>query len=154
MAALSVVTNLVPIPIWRIVYGRNVPNLGYLDAGRVMRPGEWRTHQIVHTIMCVSVWAAVLTGHAEAVFALYVIPATIGRLLMGVFLSWLPHRPFAVGDPYQATALRPGRLVAVLSVGQNMHLIHHLWPRVPFYRLHRLFREIGPVLRDRGASVR
>jgi beta-carotene hydroxylase len=153
MAALSVLTNLVPLPVWRLVYGANPPALGYLDAWRVMKPGEWRQHQIAHGLMCLGVWSAVALGHAAEVFALYVLPATIGRLLMGIFLSWLPHRPHATGDRYQTASLRRGRLLALASVGQSLHLIHHLWPRVPFYRYAQLYRQVRPLLHERGVRV-
>lgn len=154
LAALSVVTNLVPIPAWRMIYGRETPNLGYLDAWKVMRAREWRTHQIAHGLMCIAVWVAVALGHGAEIFALYVVPATVGRLLMGIFLSWLPHRPFAAGDRYHATALRRGRLLAIASVGHSLHLVHHLWPRVPFYRYGRLYRALAPMLHDRGVRMR
>lgn len=154
LAALSVVTNLVPLPFWRLIYGRETPNLGYLDAWKVMRAHEWRTHQIAHGLMCIAVWAAVALGHGGMVFALYVVPAAIGRLLMGIFLSWLPHWPFAAGDRYRATGLRRGRLLAIASVGHSLHLVHHLWPRVPFYRYGRLYRALAPALHDRGVRVR
>ena len=103
--------------------------------------------------MCVSVWSAVAFGYGPQVFALYVIPATMGRLLMGIFLSWLPHHPFVTGDRYRATTLRRGRLLTIASVGHNMHLVHHLWPRVPFYSYRALHRQIEPVLHDRGVRV-
>lgn len=153
LAAISVVTNLVPVPIWKLVVGQNQPNLGYLDAWKVMRPGEWRTHQIVHSAICIAVWAAVAMGHGVEVFALYVLPATIGRLLMGIFLSWLPHRPFVHGDRYRASVLRRGWLLSIASVGHSMHLVHHLWPRVPFYRYAALYRKLAPSLHDRGVRV-
>jgi beta-carotene hydroxylase len=150
LAFVSIATNLVPVPVWRLIYGSNAPSLGYLDAWKVMRADEWRRHQIAHGLMCVGVWAACAAGHAAEAFALFVVPATIGRLLMGIFLSWLPHRPFLAGDRYRSATLSGGRLLAVLSVGHNMHLMHHLWPRVPFYRYHALYRQIEPVLVDRG----
>lgn len=154
LAALSVFTNLVPVPVWRLVYGRNTPDLGYLDAWKVMRAVEWRTHQLVHGLMCLGVWTAVTLGAAEVTFALYVLPASLARLLMGIFLNWLPHHPFSTGDRYQATTLRRGRLLTIASVGHNMHLVHHLWPRVPFYRYGALYRGIAPLLHDRGVKVR
>lgn len=154
MAALSVWTNLVPLPCWRLIYGSDLPNLGYLDAWKVMPASEWRTHQIAHGLVCTAVWGAVAFGHGSMVFALYVIPATIGRLLMGIFLSWLPHSPFRSGNRYRATALRRGRLLTIASVGHNMHLVHHLWPRVPFYRYRALYHQLSPVLHDRGVRVR
>lgn len=153
MAALSIGTNLIPVPVWGRIYGAAAPNLGYLDAWKVMRAREWRTHQIAHTLMCLGVWTAVLMGHGAAVFALYVIPATIGRLLMGIFLSWLPHQPFVADDPYRTATLRRGRLLAIASVGHSLHLMHHLWPRVPFYRYGALYRRVAPVLHERGARM-
>jgi beta-carotene hydroxylase len=154
MAALSVGTNLVPLPVWRLIYGATPPALGYLDAWRVMKPHEWRLHQVAHGLMCLGVWTAVALGDAAEAFALYVLPATIGRLLMGIFLSWLPHRPHATGDRYRIASLRRGRLLALASVGQSLHLIHHLWPRVPFYHYARLYRNLAPLLHERGVKVR
>jgi fatty acid desaturase len=154
MAALSVWTNLVPLPVWRWLYGDKTPDLGYLDAWKVMRPREWRVHQWAHGAMCLGVWSAVALGHGEQVFALYVIPATIGRLLMGIFLSWLPHHPFETGDRYQASTLRRGRWLALASAGHSLHLVHHLWPRVPFYRYRALYRQVAPMLYDRGVRLR
>jgi beta-carotene hydroxylase len=154
LAAMSVFANLVPVRVWRRIYGERVPNLGYLDAWRYMPAADWRQHEAVHAVMCAAVWSAVLLGHGERVFALYVVPATIGRLLMGVFLSWLPHRPFIAGDRYAQATLRRGRLLALASAGHSLHLVHHLWPRVPFYRYHALYRRLAPLLHERGARVR
>ncbi|NNM75935.1 hypothetical protein HJG53_03305 [Sphingomonas sp. ID1715] len=154
LAALSIVTNLVPIPVWTLLFGQNAPNLGYLDGWKVMSAREWRQHQIVHGIMCVIVWTLVLSGYGPAAFALYVIPATIGRLLMGIFLSWLPHRPFITGDRYALASLRRARWLSLASVGHSLHLVHHLWPRVPFYRYAALYRALAPVLHERGVRIR
>jgi beta-carotene hydroxylase len=154
LAALSVGTNLIPVPVWGWIYGKNAPALGYLDSWKVMSAREWRQHQATHTIMCVTVWGLVFAGHGAAVFALFVVPATIGRLLMGIFLSWLPHRPFVSGDRYATATLHRGRLLALASVGHSLHLIHHLWPRVPFYRYGKLYRELAPVLSARGVEMR
>lgn len=154
LAALSVFTNLLPVIVWKLIYGGKAPDLGYLDAWKIMPSPEWRRHQIGHGVMCAAVWTAVFTGYGEQAFALFVVPATIGRLLMGIFLSWLPHAPFIVGDRYRNTALRKSRLLSILSVGHTMHLMHHLWPRVPFYRYHALYRQLAPLLHERGVRMR
>ncbi|MFZ5723493.1 MAG: fatty acid desaturase [Pseudomonadota bacterium] len=59
-------------------------------------------------------------------------------LIVAVFV-YLPHQPFSVlqkDAPYQATLLRQGRewLLTPLMACQNWHLVHHLYPNVPFYR--------------------
>ncbi|WP_255376211.1 fatty acid desaturase [Oleiphilus sp. HI0066] len=38
-------------------------------------------------------------------------------------------------------------------VGQNLHAIHHLFPRVPFYKYHALYRDIQPILRKQGTPI-
>jgi beta-carotene hydroxylase len=38
-------------------------------------------------------------------------------------------------------------------LGQNLHSIHHAFPRVSFYRYHALFREIEPNMRALGGPV-
>ncbi|HEV2569144.1 fatty acid desaturase [Sphingomonas sp.] len=153
LAALSVGTNLIPVPIWGLIYGKKVPNLGYLDGWKVMSAAEWRQHQIAHTLTCLGVWSLIFAGQGAAVFALYVVPATMGRLLMGIFLSWLPHRPFTSGDRYRTATIRNGRLLALVSMGHSLHLVHHLWPRVPFYRYGKLYRQLAPVLSERGVEI-
>jgi beta-carotene hydroxylase len=153
MAALSVVTNLIPLPVWRPFYGKNPPSLGYLDAWKVMPAREWRLHQAVHFLMCAGVWSAVALGHGAEVFALYVIPATIARLMIGIFLSWLPHSPWSQGDRYHVATVRSGKLLALVAVGHHVHLVHHLWPRVPFYRYGTLYRRMAPLLHDRGVDL-
>jgi beta-carotene hydroxylase len=39
-------------------------------------------------------------------------------------------------------------------MGHSLHLVHHLWPRVPFYRYHTLYRRLAPLLYDRGVRER
>ena len=111
-------------------------------------------HQAAHGALCLAVWIAVALGHGAEVFALYVIPATIARLMIGIFLSWLPHAPWLHGDRHPVALLRRNRLLALFAVGHHLHLIHHLWPRVPFYRYPALYRSMAPLLHDRGVKLR
>ncbi|MFM8265706.1 MAG: fatty acid desaturase [Acidimicrobiia bacterium] len=38
-------------------------------------------------------------------------------------------------------------------LGQDHHLIHHLYPRVPFYRYRALYHEIRPSLEQNVARI-
>ena len=75
------------------------------------------------------------------------------RLAIGVLafaFDYLPHRPHQITakqDRYAATRAFPGPIKYVLSLGQSLHLVHHLYPGVPFYRYGRVLRTI-----DIGAS--
>lgn len=46
-----------------------------------------------------------------------------------------------------------GRLLTLLWGYQNYHSIHHLFPRIPFYRYRRLFEEIELVMVAKGAPI-
>lgn len=70
---------------------------------------------------------------------LWLIPIYVGFFLMCLVFMVLPHYPAIVReseDPYQATLIRLGWewLLTPLLAYQNYHLVHHLYPTVPFYR--------------------
>lgn len=39
------------------------------------------------------------------------------------------------------------------AIVENTHLLHHLWPQVPFYRLDALHAQLRTILEDRGMRV-
>jgi fatty acid desaturase len=71
---------------------------------------------------------------------LWLLPTRISSALFVIMFVFLPHAPFfatAKEDEYQASNIRVGWewLLTPLMAYQNFHLAHHLYPRVPFYRL-------------------
>lgn len=65
-------------------------------------------------------------------------------LIVAVFV-YLPHQPHTVlqkDAPYQASLLRRGKewLLTPLMAYQNWHLVHHLYPTVPFYRYKQVWK--------------
>ena len=70
---------------------------------------------------------------------LWAVPMYFAFFLMCLVFMVLPHYPHKVKDsidPYQATVIRTGWewLLTPLLMYQNYHLVHHLYPTVPFYR--------------------
>ena len=57
----------------------------------------------------------------------------------------------ANGDIYVGN-FAPGGLNTLL-LGQNYHLLHHLYPRMPFYRYAACFRAVRPVLEAERARI-
>lgn len=82
------------------------------------------------------------------------ITLVVGAYLVAVVFTsyWFAYRPH---HPYQETARYRNTSSLIMPrwmkplewfwLGQNLHSIHHAFPRVPFYRYHALFREIEPV---------
>jgi ring-1,2-phenylacetyl-CoA epoxidase subunit PaaE len=72
------------------------------------------------------------------------LPARIALFFLSYCLDYLPHAPHKVLQaeaPYQATSVRVGHewLLSPLLMGHNYHLVHHLFPLVPFYRYRKLW---------------
>lgn len=96
---------------------------------------------------------AIATGHVLDWLLLWFLPTRLAVLMLMVFFQWLPHYPFDRTDRYGATriSLWPGGDVILLL--QNLHLMHHLWPGVPFYNYRRLFVALRPLLVAEGSRI-
>lgn len=91
----------------------------------------------------VSIFLAVVVGFVVSgltleLLVLWFLPSRIGLALIGFVFVFLPHFPADISarqDKYQATTARLGWewVLTPLMVYQNYHLIHHLYPNVPFY---------------------
>jgi len=96
------------------------------------------------SIALAALFAAIYFGYGLEILVLWFIPTRIGLLLIDIVFVILPHNPGIVSqeeDPYLATTMRMGWewLLTPLMVYQNYHLIHHLYPTVPFYKMHRVW---------------
>ena len=76
---------------------------------------------------------------------LFFIPTRIAKFFIIWVFDYLPHYPhqtFATDDPFRSTSNRVGFewLLTPLFVYQNYHLVHHLYPTVPFYRYIKIWK--------------
>jgi ring-1,2-phenylacetyl-CoA epoxidase subunit PaaE len=72
--------------------------------------------------------------------------------------DYLPHYPYdtkASDNEFRATNLKPeySWLMTPVCLSQNYHLIHHLYPRVPFYRYPWVWHHAKQELIDAGARI-
>jgi len=79
------------------------------------------------------------------------------RLATGL-LAWafdyLPHRPHQVlarDDRFRATHIIRGRAWTIPLCAQNYHLVHHLYPAVPFYGYGKVWWDQREALLAQGA---
>lgn len=93
------------------------------------------------------------TGHFIDWLCLWFIPTRIGLLILNVMFQWLPHYPFDRTDRYGNTRISLWATGTFMTLQQNLHLMHHLWPSVPFYNYARLFRALRPVLIEEGSRI-
>lgn len=83
----------------------------------------------------------------------YTVLAIAGGWLYPLLTVLLPHRDFGETPVTQARTLR-GRVLPLLLLEQTYHLEHHLYPRVPSYKLPELSRRLDPFLSRAGVSPR
>ena len=144
---------LLPWVLLRRIVPEEEPLRPYLLAEAWMTPPERRVHYAAQSGLVAVVWGLMIAGFWAEVLALYVVPGLIGRALLMVLFQWWPHRPFEGRGRYDAT--RYGYLGSEpFWLSQNLHLMHHLWPAVPWYNYRRLERALAPMLAERGAIRR
>lgn len=120
-----------------------------------------RKERLVYTseVLVSIAWRLVVIASVDQAGVAFVV--LTGYLLGGGFTAyWFAYRPHI---PYQEPARYRNTNSLIMPtwmkplewfwLGQNLHAVHHLFPRVPFYRYHALQREIEPVMRAHGTPI-
>ena len=101
---------------------------------------------VMFTLSMAVVTAAAVTGNLWTLAVVVAIPQRIGMTFLAWWFDWLPHH--GLNDTpgtnrYRTSRVRVGmeRLVTPLMLSQNYHVVHHLHPRVPWYRYLPTWRE-------------
>lgn len=94
----------------------------------------------------------------QTALALLVVATLLGIFITLLGFAWIVHRPFDAVGRYKdtATIVFPQPLDTIISwlwLFQNYHSIHHLFPRVPFYRYRQVFSQIEEVMKANGAPI-
>ncbi|WP_208678585.1 beta-carotene hydroxylase [Synechococcus elongatus] len=76
-------------------------------------------------------------------------PALVVGIALGLFFDYLPHRPFQERNRWRNARVYPGQVMNILIMGQNYHLIHHLWPSIPWYLYRPAYHATKPLLDKR-----
>ena len=96
---------------------------------------------------------AAATGTFATLAIVWLGPALIAVAVLALCFDFLPHYPYTSQERYLDTRIYPGRILNALLLGQNYHLIHHLWTTIPWYRYQRVFGEVEDELIGRGARI-
>jgi fatty acid desaturase len=99
----------------------------------------------------------VALGHGTSVLLFWVLPARLAIVLLALAFDFIPHHPHDVlqaDDPLRASSILEKRWLTPFMLGQNYHLIHHLYPGIPFYGYGTAWWALREKLVARGAWVR
>lgn len=90
-------------------------------------------------------------------FAVIILGFLAGGLFTTYWFAYRPHFPYNQTERYRNTSslIMPRWMKPFewLWLGQNLHSIHHLFPRVPFYQYHALHRDIEPILHAHATPI-
>ncbi len=84
---------------------------------------------------------------------LWVVPALLALMMLAIVFDWLPHYPHKSRERFHNTRVIPGSVLNALLLGQNYHLVHHLYPTVPFFSYKPVFDESREFLEAKGAPI-
>ncbi|NJK33642.1 MAG: beta-carotene hydroxylase [Oscillatoriales cyanobacterium SM2_2_1] len=111
----------------------------------------WRNYELLEWTISRGILVAVLVagyyhGFLGYILNFWFVPTAIMGMLLGLFFDYLPHRPFVERSRWKNARVYPSWLLNILLLGQNYHLIHHLWPNVPWYAYRAAYHQMKPLL--------
>ena len=143
----------VPVSLIPPILFRFIAPAQYSKLKVMLRGGEMLQASAVAVAMLALIAAAIVYGRFADWLCLLFIPTRLAALMLRIFFSWLPHYPFDRTERYLNTRISLWPAGTALTLQQNLHLMHHLWPSVPFYNYARLYRRLRPALIGNGSPI-
>jgi len=83
----------------------------------------------------------------------------VGNAVLTTFFAWIVHHPHNEQERMKTTTVYQARggldtVMTLLWGFQNYHAIHHLYPKVPFFRYRSLYRALESYLLASGVPVK
>eukprot|EP01130_Rhizamoeba_saxonica_P016808 TRINITY_DN7841_c0_g1_i1.p1 TRINITY_DN7841_c0_g1~~TRINITY_DN7841_c0_g1_i1.p1 ORF type:complete len:288 (+),score=7.08 TRINITY_DN7841_c0_g1_i1:25-888(+) len=133
---------------------------GYLWKSK--KKNELLLYSIIPFILCTTAYIYLMcTGYHWEIFIYWLVPSRISVLLLAFLFDYLPHYPLTDTihtDRYKTTYfLDHGPLQwlsTIVYLYQDYHIIHHLYPMVPFYRYATIWFNSKDELIAKGAPIR
>lgn len=148
---ISWALQLIPVRLLQMLLPESLRHRGYLSADAIMSRSERVQYHSANWLWVAILWGLVFAGFGWEVAALFYLPLLIALNMLVIMFQWLPHHPFTETGRYTATRNTGVSVLNMFFLWQNWHLMHHLWPSVPFYNYERLYHRLQPVLEEKGA---
>ncbi len=149
-------------PAWRMPLQWATADLRY--AVDILQ--DWKIIPVIDRVRILTLPVVLLTlfgglsamGWGWEVLIYGILPARIAVLWLAFAFNFLPHHPHTAvqaQNPYAATNAREGiePLMRWIFLQQNYHIIHHLFPGVPFYRYQAIWKQQRSNLIQHGTPV-
>lgn len=119
----------------------------------------WRRWELLEWGLARGLFLATIVAAMQHGFLTFILNCWFAAALMvgvtlGLFFDYLPHRPFLSRSRWRNARVYPGRLMNILIMGQNYHLVHHLWPSIPWFHYQKAYHASRPLLNAKGSPQR
>ncbi len=119
----------------------------------------WRKYELMQwglerSLFITIVMAGIRFDFMNVIYNLWFGPALMVGVTLGIFFDYLPHRPFLSRNRWKNARVYPSRVMNLLIMGQNYHLVHHLWPSIPWFEYKPAYEATKPLLDAKGSPQR
>jgi beta-carotene hydroxylase len=125
----------------------------YFGRGWAKTKRQWWAQLVLDAVIVAAILTAVATGQVVELVVVFIAPLLLSLTFLALAFDLIPHLPYDSTERLHDTRALPGRALNVLFLGQNYHLVHHLWNSVPWYRYQRVYHQTRDELAAVGARV-
>ncbi len=109
---------------------------------------------ILGLVMMICMLAVLMYFTSPQLFIVgWIVPALLANGALAFFLDYLPHVPHNTMERYKNTNVVFGRLIYWVTMAHSYHVVHHLWPRIPFYRYKKAFYAYRSAIEKKGTPI-
>nr|UNJ15698.1 beta-carotene hydroxylase [Cyanidioschyzonaceae sp. 2] len=127
-------------PIW-LIAPRFFYHEIYFFQRRLYRGNELWQWLIARSLFLLVLLLAWKLGAFSYVLRCWFCAALLVGTILGVCFDYLPHYPFINTHRWQNACLVDSHILNYLILGQNYHLVHHLWPSEPWHNYARMYKQ-------------
>lgn len=122
------------LPVWILV--RLIHDNYFMITRRLWfkKNQQFLEHIVTVNLQFLVIIIATAADNIKDVLCLWVLPFLIAGVLIEFTVAWLVHFPHESQHPLENTRLFKGFIWQILMLNQNYHLVHHLFPNIPWFR--------------------
>ncbi|MEQ8666061.1 MAG: fatty acid desaturase [Rhodospirillales bacterium] len=117
-----------------------------LFAGELLAWGEWTLHGLLIAVM---LWT--IDIYTSVSPWLYVFGIAYPATGLAMVRSFLEHRP-AKAEDHRTAVVEAGWFWSLLFLNNNLHVLHHERPGVPWYQLHKIYAKQRDAILERNGG--
>ncbi len=121
----------------------------------IFKPSTALKKKRINVIISLSLLIFILNilPNTKTVCLIWLGSSILSLTMLAILFDWLPHTPHTKTERYTNTRIIDKSWLTPIMVYQNYHLIHHLYPRIPFYLYKKKFEEVKEELISKGSPL-